>query len=184
MTGFSTDDDPFLQDPALFAKMLDATPSFTCPTCALISYNVNDIANRYCANCHRSFPAPRWEDVDRALAAAVHEGDPATTIDPPLLTGGMVTGPAKLDPRMFLIDNPQAFTSTFKFNETPWFPFVITLGSDPPITITLTADGKWEGSITALREHMASAKSIGADGTMRVLLWLLLRQMESDARFW
>ena len=75
-----------------------------------------------------------------------------------------------------------ADVNTFHFNEIPWFPFTITI--TPDVTITLTADGKWEGSIQALRDAMAAGKSIGADGTMRVLLWLILREMERDARFW
>lgn len=28
------------------------TPSFTCPNCQTISYNPNDIAQRYCGACH------------------------------------------------------------------------------------------------------------------------------------
>lgn len=27
-------------------------PSFTCPRCGAVSYNPNDIANRYCGRCH------------------------------------------------------------------------------------------------------------------------------------
>lgn len=27
-------------------------PSITCPQCGMVSYNPNDISNRYCGNCH------------------------------------------------------------------------------------------------------------------------------------
>lgn len=27
-------------------------PSYECPRCQMVSYNPNDIANRYCGNCH------------------------------------------------------------------------------------------------------------------------------------
>jgi hypothetical protein len=27
-------------------------PSFTCPCCGAVSYNLNDIANGYCGRCH------------------------------------------------------------------------------------------------------------------------------------
>jgi hypothetical protein len=29
------------------------TPHFTCPYCRTTSWNADDIANRYCGNCHR-----------------------------------------------------------------------------------------------------------------------------------
>lgn len=32
--------------------LLDATPSFTCPRCGAVSYNPNDIRERYCGRCH------------------------------------------------------------------------------------------------------------------------------------
>ena len=31
-------------------------PSFTCPVCLMTSYNPNDVAKRYCGNCHTFFP--------------------------------------------------------------------------------------------------------------------------------
>ena len=31
------------------------SPSFTCPTCGMVSYNTNDIKHRYCGNCHVFF---------------------------------------------------------------------------------------------------------------------------------
>jgi hypothetical protein len=72
--------------------------------------------------------------------------------------------------------------SPIQFNEMPWFPFTISV--PPDCTIILHANGKWEGSIELLRERLATGKSIGADGYMRALLWLILREMERDARFW
>jgi hypothetical protein len=81
------------------------------------------------------------------------------------------------------IPSGETVTTTFQFNATPWFPFTITLG-EPPCTVTLFADGKWEGSIEALRESLAANKSWGGDSTAKILLWLLLRQMEADQRFW
>lgn len=30
-------------------------PSITCPICEMISYNKNDVINRYCGNCHIYF---------------------------------------------------------------------------------------------------------------------------------
>ena len=78
-----------------------------------------------------------------------------------------------------------AFTSAFTLKGTPWFPFTITIPNPPPgCTITLYADGKWEGSIEALRAALAKGESWGGDGTTRLFLWLLLRQMEADKRFW
>ncbi len=32
---------------------LDAPASVTCPQCAMSSYNRNDVAHRYCGNCHQ-----------------------------------------------------------------------------------------------------------------------------------
>lgn len=32
-------------------------PSFTCPRCGAVSFNPNDMANRYCGRCH-DFTAP------------------------------------------------------------------------------------------------------------------------------
>lgn len=32
--------------------LLDAVPSFTCPRCQAVSYNPNDISERYCGRCH------------------------------------------------------------------------------------------------------------------------------------
>ena len=29
-----------------------SAPSFTCPRCGAVSYNLNDIANSYCGRCH------------------------------------------------------------------------------------------------------------------------------------
>jgi hypothetical protein len=78
--------------------------------------------------------------------------------------------------------DPSMFTGTWLFNETPWFPTTITLS--PDLVITLHADGKWEGSIEGLREHLATQKTLGTDVMSRLFLWLLLRAMESDARFW
>ena len=31
-------------------------PSFTCPVCRMTSFNLNDVANRYCGNCHAFIP--------------------------------------------------------------------------------------------------------------------------------
>lgn len=31
-------------------------PAFSCPDCRMVSYNPNDIANRYCGNCHAFKP--------------------------------------------------------------------------------------------------------------------------------
>jgi hypothetical protein len=81
------------------------------------------------------------------------------------------------------ISNGETITTTFTLNGTPWFPFTITLG-EPPCAITLFADGRWEGSIEALRTSLAANKSWGGDSTAKILLWLLLRQMEADKRFW
>lgn len=75
-----------------------------------------------------------------------------------------------------------AVAPAFRVTELPWFPFAINIA--PDVTITLMADGKWEGSIEALRGALADGKSAFSDGTARVLLWLLLRQMEQDSRFW
>jgi hypothetical protein len=76
---------------------------------------------------------------------------------------------------------PGPFSGTFQFNEQPWFPFSITIGD---VTIALLADGKWEGSIEGLRAALATGKSYGVDGHMLALLWLILREMERDKRFW
>jgi hypothetical protein len=32
--------------------MTAARPSFTCPRCQAVSYNPNDIRERYCGRCH------------------------------------------------------------------------------------------------------------------------------------
>ena len=64
--------------------------------------------------------------------------------------------------------------------KTPWFPFTITVGD---VQITLHAYGKWEGSTEALREVLAKSDA-WTDSTSRILLWLILRQMEQDRRFW
>jgi hypothetical protein len=73
--------------------------------------------------------------------------------------------------------------ASIQTNNMPWFPFTINLG-EPPCSIILHADGKWEGSIEALRTSLAANKSWGGDGMAKILLWLLLRQMEADKRFW
>jgi hypothetical protein len=78
------------------------------------------------------------------------------------------------------IPSGETVTSTFTLNIPPWFPFTVHLGD---CTITLHADGKWEGSVEALREAMATGKAY-SDGNARMLLWLILRQMEADQRFW
>jgi hypothetical protein len=78
------------------------------------------------------------------------------------------------------LDN--AFTTTFTLKGTPWFPFTMTLPDK--CVITLHADGKWEGSIEALRAALAKGESWGGDGITRMFLWLLLRQMEADQRSW
>ncbi len=78
------------------------------------------------------------------------------------------------------IPSGDPLSTTFTLNIPPWFPFAITLGDS---TITLFADGKWEGSIEALRTTLATGKAYG-DGNARIMLWLLLRQMEADQRFW
>jgi hypothetical protein len=88
------------------------------------------------------------------------------------LSGGDTIGPADLT------QQGGSFTTTFTLNIPPWFPFTLHLGD---CTITLHADGKWEGSIEALRTAMATGKAYG-DSAM--LLWLLLRQMEADKRSW
>jgi hypothetical protein len=36
-----------------------APPSFTCPDCGMVSYNPNDISNRYCGACCRFVDDPR-----------------------------------------------------------------------------------------------------------------------------
>ena len=81
------------------------------------------------------------------------------------------------------IPNGETLDTTFTLKATPWFPFTITLG-EPPCTITLHADGNWEGSIEALHASLAANKSWSGDGTAKMLLWLLLRQMEADKRSW
>jgi ribosomal protein S27AE len=40
-------------------------PSFVCPRCAAVSYNLNDIRERYCGRCHVFF-----DDAERERAAA------------------------------------------------------------------------------------------------------------------
>ena len=80
------------------------------------------------------------------------------------------------------ISNGETVTTTFTLNCTPWFPFTITLPDK--CTITLHADGKWEGSIEGLRAAMAQGESWGGDGITRMFLWLVLRQMEADKRSW
>ena len=80
------------------------------------------------------------------------------------------------------IPNGETLYTTFRLNETPWFPLTITIR--PGCTITLHADGKWEGSIEGLRAAMAQGESWGGDGSSRIMLWLLLRQMEADKRSW
>ena len=67
---------------------------------------------------------------------------------------------------------------SFKFDETPWFPITINIGT-PTIAITLNADGSWSGDIAAFRQAMAESKG-RKDGVQQVLLWLLLREMERD----
>lgn len=32
---------------------MNIIPSITCPRCHRTSYNSNDIANKYCGNCHQ-----------------------------------------------------------------------------------------------------------------------------------
>jgi hypothetical protein len=73
-------------------------------------------------------------------------------------------------------------SGTFHLNETPWYPFTIAVSDN--CNIVLNADGKWEGSIEALRQVMAEGKSNYVDGNLRVMLWLILREMERDKRFW
>ena len=80
------------------------------------------------------------------------------------------------------IPSGETLTSTFKLSGTPWFPFTITI--PPDVEIVLTADGKWEGSIEALRTAMAKGQSWGGDAMARIMLWLVLREMEHDQRFW
>jgi hypothetical protein len=88
----------------------------------------------------------------------------------------------EIDPKKFLINDPTLIEGTFAFNAIPWFPFTITV--QPGVSITLTADGKWEGSTEAFRDAMANGSSMGVDASFRIVLWLLLRAMESDKRFW
>ncbi len=38
-------------------------PCFVCPACSWVTYHPNDIANRYCGNCHR-FILDGWEGDD------------------------------------------------------------------------------------------------------------------------
>lgn len=38
--------------PAAEAGAMSKFPSFTCPTCGWVSYNLQDILNRYCGHCH------------------------------------------------------------------------------------------------------------------------------------
>lgn len=86
------------------------------------------------------------------------------------------------DPIPFM---PIEVTSTLTLKGTPWFPFTITLSqTTPATTIVLHADGKWDGSIEGLRAALAQGESWGGDANARIMLWLLLRQMEADKRFW
>jgi hypothetical protein len=87
------------------------------------------------------------------------------------------------DNKFLPIPSGETVTSTFRLQDSPWYPFTITLG-EPPCAITLFADGKWEGSTEALRASLVASKSWGGDSTAKILLWLLLRQMEADQRFW
>lgn len=77
------------------------------------------------------------------------------------------------------IHEPVTFTTTL--TELPWFPFVIKL---PDCTIELHADGTWTGSIEALREALAKGKGYVGTGPMGAIMWLILREMERDQRFW
>jgi ribosomal protein L37E len=45
--------DPFLNDPSAFERMIAETPHIHCPRCHMTSFNPYDIRERYCANCHR-----------------------------------------------------------------------------------------------------------------------------------
>lgn len=38
--------------------MSDAPASFTCPRCQAVSYNPNDIRERYCGRCHQFADQP------------------------------------------------------------------------------------------------------------------------------
>ncbi|HEV8189489.1 MAG TPA: hypothetical protein VGP83_17170 [Pyrinomonadaceae bacterium] len=47
-----------------FAKRLEGSPRIKCPHCGMISYHPQDIAHRYCGNCHRFH-----DDIERDQAA-------------------------------------------------------------------------------------------------------------------
>lgn len=71
-----------------------------------------------------------------------------------------------------------AFTSaTISF--PPPFPFHINVGG---VQIVLNVDGSWEGNLPEFRKAVAEMKS--CDGTTGCLVWLILREMERDARQW
>jgi len=40
------------------AVLMALPPATKCPHCGLISYNPDDVANRYCGNCHVFYEAP------------------------------------------------------------------------------------------------------------------------------
>lgn len=44
-------------------------PSITCPKCAMVSYNTNDIKHRYCGNCHEWHEFMNGEAEKRAKEA-------------------------------------------------------------------------------------------------------------------
>ena len=42
--------------------------NFTCPLCGAVSYNSNDISNRYCGRCHRFVDDPQTpEELCKSL---------------------------------------------------------------------------------------------------------------------
>jgi hypothetical protein len=65
---------------------------------------------------------------------------------------------------------------TMGFNENPWFPVIVTI-KPANIVITLNADGSWAGDIDEVRAALAEGKG-WQNGNDRVLLWLLLREMQ------
>jgi hypothetical protein len=78
-------------------------------------------------------------------------------------------------------DNKKTGTMTMTsammgLGEKPWFPVTVTI-TQANAAITLNADGSWVGDIEAVRAALAEGKG-WQNGNDRVLLWLLLREMQ------
>jgi hypothetical protein len=56
-------------------------PSITCPRCGLTSHNPNDVANRYCGNCHVFLERPIPPAVKRLLDEVRNARDYAGSYD-------------------------------------------------------------------------------------------------------